>query len=229
MSKYGIIILYTDTRRVLMFNCSENSYNDLLIVVLPVMITAIASLIVTIIQTIQKSVISKREYNYSEYQKMGVIYPKLKNILTKMFFAANEIESLTDIATYPDTIIDFYLYKEDKAKFREKHPEYLNSLAQFEHHMSDYIETINTLNAFLATNSFPMPPMWHPILKKKIVKMLSFFQYYSLIIDEKTTHKISNYHFKQILDKINTDWGNPLSSKFIANYIDILNEWVSKY
>lgn len=210
-----------------MCNCASTS-TDLLMVVIPVLITALVTLIVTIIENAQKAITAYREYSSNELKKVNKILPVLYNTLISMKLIVLQIESIRPNAKFIDTLVDYYNYKKDNVSYRESHQDDISTIPQFEMYMDAYIQCIKEMKN-IHECEIPLPPIGHFIFNKKLEKLLSMFRYFPLIIENQEKQIIDDDTFKQELTLINKKWDNLTNSKEIQKYIDILNQWITKY
>jgi hypothetical protein len=210
-----------------MCNCTTNN-KDLLVVIIPVLITAIVTLVVTIIENIQKTITDHRKYSSEALKRVNDIIPVMYNILFSMKMIALQIESINPAPTLINTLINYYDYKNNKAEYRKAHTKDINKIPQLEMYVEEYIKCIESMDA-IHSYEIPMPPIRHYIFNKKLSKMFSLFLYLPLVIKSHTNKTTNNDSFKKELRVIRKKWGDLMNSKVIQKYIDILNQWNSKY
>lgn len=201
-------------------------------VVAPVFITAIASLITVLINTITKIAIEFRNYNAAQYELMQKFYPKFKTLLIDIKFSLTEASRNTiyiEANSMAEAVHLLLLYREDESKYIELYPTHIDYIVELSTTMEDAWNSLTELSTFLRNTTIPAIPMYHPILKNKVHSMLAILQYFSLLIAQYQDEKISTNLLEAEIKAFPTTWEHEVNPELISEYLKILDTWLKKF
>lgn len=212
-----------------LIDASKCIQEDIIGIMLPVVITALVALITLIVNTYVKLSINNRTYNRQQHLVMKKIYPKLKNILLKLYLELASIENNSLYKSFLDAISDFVDFKKDESSYRNEHQNMVEDIDGFMSSIDSLFENIEKINELLNSVEIPSVPLFHLRLKRSIRKMLNNMQRVSFIISEYNSDGISG---KILFDEIrlfDTNEGFILNKETINEYIEKTDKWMASY
>lgn len=203
--------------------------DNLIGILLPVLITAFVSLVTVLINAVMQIIIQNSKINNEEYKFMQVFYPKIKLLLLEIKLTMQEIESNSIYTDMQTTIRKFINYTKDEVKYRKEHENEIQDIDRFITSINNYSIKIIELNNCLLNNTIPRIPIMHPILKKRINKMIAVLRYYSLLWNQYQTHSISVDIFQKEMDDFKKNWSVEFTNVKIDIYLSLLDKWLLIY
>lgn len=201
-------------------------------IVAPVIITAIASLITVLINTITKIIIECRNYDAGQYKLMQKFYPKLKTFLIDIKFSLTEATQnriYAEINSMDQAVELILSYQEDEAEYNKRNPNHITDIVAFSEVMEDAWRSLAELSKFLKRAVIPATPIFHPFLKRKVHTMISTLQYFSLLIAQYQNNNISTDLLKAEIKDFPKTWGREFNSALVAQYLTTLDKWFQKF
>lgn len=202
---------------------------DIIGIMLPVVITALVALITLIVNTYVKLSINNRTYNRQQHLVMKKIYPKLKNILLKLYLELASIENNSLYKSFLDAISDFVDFKKDESSYRNEHQNMVEDIDGFMSSIDSLFENIEKINELLNSVEIPSVPLFHLRLKRSIRKMLNNMQRVSFIISEYNSDGISGKILFDEIRLLDTNEGFILNKETINEYIEKTDKWMASY
>lgn len=201
-------------------------------VVAPVIITAIASLVTVLVNTITKVIVECRNYNAEQYKLMQKFYPEFKTFLIDIKFSLAEAAQnrIYNEANSMDAAIELILsYQEDEAEYNRLHPSHITDIVAFSEVMEDTWRSLAELSNFLKNAVIPATPIFHPFLKRKVHTMIATLQYFSLLIAQYQDDKISTDLLKAEIKDFPKTWKCEVNPALIMQYLATLDKWFQKF
>lgn len=206
----------------------QDIQKDLVGAVLPVMITAIVSLVTLTVNTLVKIIIENNKYNRSQYEIMQKLYHGLKTKLMKLKVATSAIEQNNLYSTMKNAVFCYIDYQNDEGTYRENHKEQMEDIDEFIFAIDNYFQKLKELSDFLLDCSIPAIPIYHFIIKIRAKRMLIVLHYFSFVISQYISGEVDNITMKNELSNFAKD-KKQLDGKKLQTYITLLDKWFSKY
>lgn len=207
----------------------QNIQDNLVGLVLPVLITAVVSLITVSINAIIQLVLQNSKYNNEQYKIMQEFYPQLKCKLLELKFTFQEIQTIPIYSDLSTAILKYIEFKGNEVQYRRIHSNEIQYVDRFGILMDKLSKELDCLNNYLSTCKIPHVPIMHPFLKNSIKKMLASIQYYSLLWSKFHQNTISKEMFKREIIGLKKKWGINIDSKQTDYYLILLDRWLLKY
>lgn len=198
-------------------------------IILPVLITALVSLVTVLINAFIQIILQNSKFNDEQYKIMQEFYPKLKICLLELRFTMEEIKYSPTCLDLKSAIEKYIEIRSNEAGYRRNHDNEIQFIDSFIAVMNDYSNKVIDINNYLLACTLPKPPIIHPILKKRIGKMLVILQYYSQLWDQYCNNKISISIFKKEIKDFKSNWNVEFDCSEIDKYLYLLNKWFLKY
>ena len=212
----------TDTINIL-----QNIQGDLVGLLMPVMITAVVSLISISVTFILKVAKLKGTADYKRYLTMSKFYPPIKSILFELMMVTREIEDCKVQGNLYEKISKYVEYNENPINYRKNHEEeYIDLLIQS---VNKYKEIMVDLNNSLTKNRIPKPPVMHPFLKKKVIRLIGTLMVYSTLWKQYDTQKADPDMFQNQIEKWGKQKYSGMDYKAIERYATLMDTWLLKY
>ena len=207
----------------------QNIQDNLVGLVLPVLITAVVSLITVSINAIIQLALQNSKYNSEQYKIMQEFYPQLKCKLLELKFTFQEIQTIPIYSDLSTAILKYIEFKGNEVQYRRIHSNEIQYVDRFGILMDKLSKELDCLNNYLSTCKIPHVPIMHPFLKNSIKKMLASIQYYSLLWSKFHQNTISKEMFKREIIGFKKKWGINIDSKQTDYYLMLLDRWLLKY
>lgn len=207
----------------------KNIQDNLIGIILPVLITAFVSLATVLINAFIQIILQNSKFNNEQYKVMQEFYPKLKICLLELRLSMQEVKESPVCLDLMDAIHKYIEIRDNEVEYRNNHDNEIQFIDSFITIMNDFSIKVINMNNQILSSTIPRAPIMHPILKKKIGKMLVVLQYYSLLWDKYYTNKISVSIFKKELNDFEKNWNIIFDCKEIDKYLSLLSRWFVKY
>lgn len=208
-------------------NTLQNIQGDLVGLLMPVMITAVVSLISISVTFILKVAKLKGTADYKRYLTMSKFYPPIKSILFELMMVTREIEDCKVQGNLYEKINKYVEYNENPINYRKNHEEeYIDLLIQS---VNKYKEIMVDLNNSLTKNRIPKTPVMHPILKKKVIRLIGTLMVYSTLWKQYDTQKADPDMFQNQIEKWGKQKYSGMDYKAIERYATLMDTWLLKY
>lgn len=207
----------------------QNIQDNLVGLVLPVLITALVSLITLITNTIMQIVVHNGKYNSDQYAIMQEFYPEFKAHLLGINVVLQELDRTSMCKELKDAIDKFLEYKHDDGEYRKKHFDEVQQVDGFISLMDTLLKRLVEINCYLRTCKVPRSPIMHPILRANVCKMLAACQSYSFLFCEYSKQSITGDTLKAELASLTKSWKMKVDYNTAKNYFFLLDKWLMKY
>ncbi|MCM1375244.1 MAG: hypothetical protein NC305_04745 [Lachnospiraceae bacterium] len=207
----------------------QSIQDNLVGIVLPVLITAFVSVISILANAVMQIILRNSNINGEQYKLMQIFYPKMKISLLELKFGMKEIQSNPIYTDMQCATRKYVEYKKDSANYVKKNENEIQNIDQFITAMEKYLSKITPIKEHLNNCTIPRPPVMHPIIKRKVSKMLAVLWYYSLLWDEYNIQHINGNIFQQEIKNLKKKWNVELTCEKIEEYICLLDKWLLKY
>ena len=207
----------------------QNIQDNLVGLILPVLITALVSLVTLITNAIMQIVLQNGKYNSDQYTIMQEFYPEFKAHLLGLSVVLQELKR-TSICKDLKSAVDKYLeYKRDDENYRINHPDEIQQIDTFNTLMDTLLTKLVNMNNYLLTCKIPRSPIMHPILRVNVCKMLVVSQSYSFLFCEYSNNSITGDTLKAELTNLKKNWKMKVDYDTAKKYILLLDKWLMKY
>lgn len=206
----------------------QNIQSDLVGIVLPVVITAIVTLLTVIVNAAAKIVTDNNKYKSEQYKIMQDFYPEYKLNLLKIKIAAQELEKNQLYVNLESAISKYVEMKKDEALYRSIHAEESQYIDAFKTSMERYLNAVTGMNTCMQNIKIPNISCFHSLKKRKILRMLSDMQYYSMLWER---YSVGDVEPEVFLLEINSFGISAIkmSEEKIREYIDLSDKWIRLY
>lgn len=202
--------------------------SDLVGIILPVIITALASFITLIINSLLKIWLENKKNNTEQYKVMQNLYSEFKFDLLDISLFLTSIEQNNLHINMESSLKTYLQYKNDSTKYREEHEEQVDNIDEFIDSVELFMNAMRDLNDYLKKNNIPAVPAFHPIMKMKVNSMLAELQYLSAIISQYLENNISDNLLTSAITQSQLNISE-FNSELILKYIKLLDKWFKKY
>lgn len=207
----------------------QNIQNNLIGIILPVLITAVISIITLFCNTITQIVLQNSKNNNEQYKLMQAFYPKMKLLLLELKFIMQDIERNSIFINW-EIVVDKYIsYKENEVKYRILHPNEIQDIDNLILLMDNFTNKVIAINEHLLEFAIPRTPVMHPFFQKKVNQMLGVLYYYSSLWKQYQSESISLDTFQYEITNFKNNWKTEIVSGKIEDYLLLLNTWFIKY
>lgn len=200
--------------------------SDLVGIILPVIITAFASFITLIINSLLKIWLENKKNNTEQYKIMQGLYSEFKIDLLNIKLFLENIEQNQLYKNIKDAIDTYVSYKNDSKEYREKHKEQIDHIDEFIDSLELFLKEIGDLSNYLKHINIPAVPVFHPIIKAKVNDMFAKIQCFSSVVFQYYNNNINDTLFVNAIDQFNL---SKFNSKLLSSYIELLDKWIKKY
>lgn len=207
----------------------QNIQDNLIGIILPVLITAVISIITLFCNTLTQIVLQNSKNNSEQYKLMQAFYPKMKLLLLELKFIMQDIESNPIFTDWEIVIGKYISFKENEAKYRASHENEIENIDNLILLMDKFINKVIAVNEHLLEFAIPRTPVMHAFLKKEVNQMLGALYYYSSLWKQFQGKFISSKTFQYEISYFKNNWKTTIVSKKIEDYVLLLNTWFLKY
>lgn len=207
----------------------NNIQTDLSVVVLPVVITALVSLITLIVNSFIKIAIENKKYNSEQCKLMQKLYPQLKYIFINIKLILNDIQKNKLFTEMGEALKTFIDYNQDSSKYRDNNQQQIEYIDDFIYSIDLFIKQMDKLHSIFTNEFIPSIPVVHPILKHKVSKMLSNLQYFSFIVSQCISDEISCDMIIKEIENYKPQKNRAFDNVMLDSYIKILDKWFLSY
>lgn len=207
----------------------QSIQDNLVGLVLPVLITAVVSLVTVSINSIIQLVLQNSKYNSEQYKIMQEFYPTLKGNLLELKLAIQEIVANPMCPNFKTAVDKYIEYKNNDIEYRTNHNNEVQYIDRFNTSMNSLSIKLDSVNKHLSTCKVPRVPIMHLFLKKNTKKMLASIQYYSLLWSKFYQNTISKDMFRKEIHNFKKNWKIEIDSGQIEKYLLLLDKWLMKY
>ena len=210
-------------------NHLQEIQSDLIGIIIPILVTAIVSIITTIISSISKIILNVKKINNEQYIIMQKIYPELRMNFIDIDIKLANLKKNNLHTNILSSINKYDQYRKNEQKYRKNHENEILDIDNFKKLMDDYILSLTKLSTYLSKTTLPNSPVYHPILKNKINKMMNFYYYYSLLLSRYFKNEINGELLKTNLDNIIKFFCKKFNNDAFFENLIILDQWITKY
>lgn len=207
----------------------QNIQDNLIGIILPVLITAVISIITLFCNAITQIVLQNSKNNNEQYKLMQAFYPKMKLLLLELKFTMQDIESNPIFDNWEKVIGKYISYKESATNYRKSHESEIQDIDNFILLMEKHKDKVIAINKHLLEFTIPRTPVMHPFLKDKVNQMLGVLYYYSSLWKQYQDKSISLKTFQYEITNFKNNWKTEIVSGKIEDYLLLLNKWFLKY
>lgn len=202
---------------------------DLVGIIISVAATAIVSLLTLFVNFLTKILVECNEYNKEQLEKMKKFYPEFKAKIVYLALLIKELDKNPLYSTISQMYGDYELCTKDEIQYRNNHKENLNNIDLFITESKKWVKNMATLNDFFENADIPMVPLYHPLLKHRVRKMLECLQYHSFLVFQYINNKISKDVFLDEINLLYANKKNTISNDCLQKYTKLLYKWYLKY
>lgn len=179
------------------------------------------SIVTLAINSIIKLKQSADEKNSAQFVQMQRIYHRFKNLLQGLWILDHEMGSNQKLygSGAANALNNYFLYRNDEAQFEKEN----DNEGDFLDAAEKYVDKCSEIQKFFEDNGMPSAPALHPLVRRKVYKMLTDLQQYVFIIDYL---KESPAELSDVADKLRS---TNLNSDKLKKYIDLIDEWARSY
>lgn len=207
----------------------QSIQDNLVGLVLPVLITAVVSLVTVSINSIIQLVLQNSKYNSEQYKIMQEFYPTMKGNLLELKLAIQEVVAIPMYSDFKTAIDKYIECKNNDIQYRIDHTDEVQYIDRFNSLMNTLSIKLDSINSHLSTCKIPRVPIMHLFLKNSIKKMLASIQYYSLLWSKFYHNTISKDMFKKELHDFKRNWDIEIGIEQTEKYLLLLDKWLMKY
>lgn len=206
-------------------NYLKDIQENLVGIIVPVLITAIVTLITLIINTATKLWMENRKYNNEQFEKMKKFYPTLRTELIKVDFQYTKLKTNNLHTDIISSVIKYAEYKNNGAKYRKNHENEISNIDDFINTMERYLLSVK--NVFLCLNNvtYPSTPIFHPVLKHKVRRILYIYGYFSLVVSKYLDNDIYNDLLISELKSLRKKTGMKFNEKVLEDAGKVIDKW----
>lgn len=202
---------------------------DLSGIVISAAATAIVALITLFVNFLTKILTDCKEYNRTQQDIMKNFYPKLKSQILYLNLLIEELNKDPLYSTMPKMYNDYDSFTKNEKQYRNEHQTELKHIDSFITKSKKWVANMKILNEFFDNSDVPQTPLYHPILKYQVGKMLECMQYHSFLVLQYVNNEISLDVFLYEINLLYSNKKNIINNDRLKRYTKLLYKWYLKY
>lgn len=202
---------------------------DLAVLLVIVVAAAFANYVVVFIRAVVQAKLHKMRFHHEQHAVMREFYPLFQTHMLRLKLAVCEIEYGIVYTNLKSAVRKYLEFEKDPEEYLLNHENEIENIESFCAVMADFMDRLAELNVFLSTSVLPKPPLHHPLLRRKIHKMLAFLQHYAHLWDKYRAQEISPDVMQKKMSDLLEYWKIDFNYAKMEEYLCLLDIWFGKF